>query len=199
MLGLGRSLRWSLLLARPPHPPTHPPTPTPPPPPRSVPLPLSYWPTLHLVSIVKPWKQPAMAEEKYFFQFLKCLLGELQTAGDDIMLADKSLLGQRSHSHGCHPQGGSSGDFHRAQSPEVHNIGRAQTLSEGHTICPRLLSQLCNFSHTHQSCFRVRGEDQLGRIRLQPASTTPNPIPTPTSRNAQGEEQGSSSSRWLGV
>lgn len=66
-----------------------------------------------------------MAKEKYFFQFLKCLLGELQTAGDDIMLADKSLPGQGSHSHGCHPLGGSSGDFHRAQSPEVHNTGRA--------------------------------------------------------------------------
>lgn len=104
-----------------------------------------YWPTLHLVSIVKPWKQPATAKEKYFFQFLKCLLGELQTAGDDIMLADKSLLGQRSHSHGCHPQGGSSGDFHGAQSPEVHNTGRARALSEGHTICPQFLSQLCVF------------------------------------------------------
>lgn len=46
-----------------------------------------------------------MAKEKYFFQFLKCLLGELQTAGDDIMLADKSLLGQRSHSNGCPPTG----------------------------------------------------------------------------------------------
>lgn len=42
-----------------------------------IPLPVFYWPTLHLVSIVKLWKQPAVAKEKYFFQFLKCLLGEL--------------------------------------------------------------------------------------------------------------------------
>lgn len=74
-------------------------------PPIPFPRPLFYWPILHLVSIVKPWKQPAMAKEKYFFQFLKCLLGELQTAGDDIMLADKSLLGQRNHSNGCPPTG----------------------------------------------------------------------------------------------
>lgn len=86
-----------------------------------------------------------MAKEKYFFPFLKCLLGELQTAGDDIMLADKSLLGQLSHSHDCHPQGGSSGDFHGPQSPEVHNAGRAWALREGRTICPQLLSQLCVF------------------------------------------------------
>lgn len=54
-------------------------------------------PTLHLVGIVKPWKQPTVAQEKYFLQFLKCLPEELQTAGDDIMLAD-----QWSHSNGCH-------------------------------------------------------------------------------------------------
>lgn len=94
-------------------------------------------PTLHLVGIVKPWKQPTVAQEKYFLQFLKCLPEELQTAGDDIMLADKSPLGQWSHSNGCHPRGSASRDFLGAQSPEVHNRGWGQPLSEGSTICPQ--------------------------------------------------------------
>lgn len=50
------------------------------------------WSTLHLVSVVKPWKQPAVAKEKCFYQRFSSVPEEPPpTTSDDIMLADEAL------------------------------------------------------------------------------------------------------------
>lgn len=105
--------------------------------------------TLHLVSIVKPWKQPAVAKEKCFYQSFSSVPEERSpAASDDIMLADEALPPNQA-AETVPPTEELFMGFHREQSRGAH-VGPAPG-SEWSADSPQLIPQIRYLSPTHQS------------------------------------------------